>query len=66
MANPRTYGEHFKNVSIAVSPAEHKHYRLMAAEHEVALSDVVRLALSDESLWKKAAREKVKARKATK
>ena len=54
----RQYGKDYKNISIAVTPEEHKAYRLLAVEHEVSMSDIARMALADEKMWKRAARAK--------
>ena len=56
------YGKDFKTLSIVVSPEEHRAYRIKSAETGVTVSEVCRLALADETIWRKAQREKAKQR----
>ncbi|MCX7046347.1 MAG: hypothetical protein NTX50_12785 [Candidatus Sumerlaeota bacterium] len=58
----RTYGDDYRNVSIAVTPDEHKRYKMLAAQYEVSMSDVARLSLNDERKWKEAAKSKAQTR----
>jgi len=62
MVDRREYGKDFVNISVGVSPDEHKRFRLLSLEYGVSLGAVARQAWNDESLWRKAQREKAKQR----
>lgn len=55
------YGMDYKNISILVSPDDHRKYRMKALELGITLADVVRVALEDERVWKAAVKAKVAA-----
>ena len=54
----QTYGKDFKTLSIVVTPEEHRGIKIKAATYGVTVADVCRLALADDSLWRKAQRQK--------
>ena len=56
----RKYGKDFKNLSISLDPEDHKRFRIKAVEFEVSVTEVCRLALNDDRMWRRAQREKKK------
>ena len=58
------YGKDYKSIAVVLTPAEHVAYKVKAAEYGIPMSDVCRLALEKENLWKEAKRLRAKANKA--
>lgn len=54
------YGKDYKTLTVSFSPKEHKQLRLKSVELGIALGEVIRFALSDETVWKKAVEHKRK------
>lgn len=57
------YGRDFKTITFQVSPDEHQAFRIRAATYGLTVSDVCRLALADEAMWKRAAKIKAQQTK---
>ena len=60
----QTYGKDYKTIGLVLTPEEHRQYKIKAAETGVGISDVCRLALADDAMWKKAQREKAREKAA--
>ena len=54
------YGKDYKTLTVSFSPEEHKKLRLKSVELGIALGEVIRFALSDDAVWKKAVEHKRK------
>lgn len=51
------YGVDFRTLTIAMPPDEHKAAKMRSAEHGIPASTVCRMALADDALWKRAAKQ---------
>ena len=58
------FGVDFKSFTLAYPLAEHKALRMKALEFGVSVAEVARMALADDALWRKAAREKARGKAA--
>ena len=53
----QTYGKDYKTISVMVSPEEHRKYKIKAAQYGITIGEVVRMALADDAIWKKAVKK---------
>jgi len=58
------YGIDYRTAGLVLSPEEHRAYRMKSVEMDVTISEVCRLALADDAVWRKAARLKARERAA--
>jgi hypothetical protein len=54
----QTYGQDYKTISIVLPPRDHRAYKIKSAELDIPINEVVRLALADDRIWKRAARSR--------
>lgn len=59
----QSYGKDFVMMTVAVPPEERKQAKLKSVSYGISISELIRLALSDEGYWKKAAKMKQTAGK---
>lgn len=52
-----------KHLNVMLPASEHKAIRQKALDHDITISEVIRFALADDDIWRKAAKAKAKESK---
>ncbi len=51
-----------KRLGVSMEPEEHKRAKILAAQYEISIADVIRFALADEQVWRAASAAKAAAK----